>query len=495
MKILSASQIRQADSFTIKNEPIASVDLMERAARELYHWFHNNIKRTQTIAIFCGCSNNGGDGLALARMLHQTGYSVRAILVKHSERTSPDYNVNLQRLKQLNINFIEIVDVVEAEFLQADVVVDAIIGYGLQGQLSFFLTRLAKQYNLANALKIAIDIPTGLFAENNAKQNDNIIFKADTTLTFQSPKRSFMFSDFGQYVGNFKVLDIGLNQSFIANLPSDHFYIDEHFVKPLLLKREKFNHKGTFGHAAIVAGSIGKVGAAILSTKAALKSGAGLVTAIVPQCGLNPLQSVAPEIMVGKCHGVHFTEEILLDINPTAIGIGPGLSTEKSTATCVLDFIKNQNKPLVIDADALNILSAHKDWSILPKNSILTPHFGELDRMLDHTYRGEEVQELVTHFCKTHQVIVVLKGAHTAVYCPIGRVYFNSTGTNGMATAGSGDVLTGVITGLLAQNYSALNAAIIGVYYHGLAGQLASCKKGNRAMIASDIIENFHIPD
>ena len=489
MKILSVSQIREADAYTIANEPIASIDLMERAARACYKWFHEHISRTNKIAIVCGMGNNGGDGLALARMLKAAGYAIELFVVKHSKNGSQDFNTNLHRLADWNLQPLEIASIEMLAQKEADVWVDAILGSGLNSTLRGLILEVVNTLNAKQGLKVAIDIPTGLFADDNSENDVKLIFRADHTLSFQFPKRSFLFPEFGALVGQFHVLDIGLSAEFINSQQTQEHYLTWDWIKQLLPKRNKFDHKGTFGHALVIAGSKGKIGAGILVSRAALKSGAGLVSVYLPQCGLNPMQAANPEVMVQLDKGESQIENILFDLLPDAIGIGPGLGTDNTTRQAVINFIANQPAPMVIDADALNNLSLHGDWSIVPENSILTPHLGELDRILDGRFRGEAVFEPTRKFAMQYNLNVLVKGAHSALYAPDGNVYFNSTGTSSMATAGSGDVLTGIITGLLAQGMSPQSAAMAGMYFHGLAGEDAAIVLGDRAVTAGDIID------
>ena len=493
MKIFSVSQIRRADEFTIQHEPIPSIDLMERAARACYNWFHNNVNRQKHIAIFCGKGNNGGDGLALARMLSLAGYQfVHVFIVQHSPKASDDFTTNYTRIKNTRVKIHEInaAKDVNGTF---HVYVDAILGSGLNNPLRGLIGDVVDKINKEKGEKIAIDIPTGLFADSNADNSSAHIFSANHTLSFQFPKWSFLFPEFGPFAGKIHVLDIGLSKKFINQEPSPNKFIDEDMVKTMLPNRTKFDHKGTFGHAVLISGSKGKIGAAILATKAALKSGAGLVTAYLPKCGLIPTQAANPEIMALLDDGEDCIEKIKLTVDASAVGIGPGLGTGSKTSQTLLNFLENSTKPLVLDADALNIIAQNNAMKLVPKDTILTPHIGELSRLFGEKIKGEAVYEFARNFAQEHKVILLVKGAHTAIYTPEGNVYFNSSGTNGMATAGSGDVLTGVITGLMAQGLSPKNAAIIGVYFHGKAGELAAKLIGDSALTAGDLIENLKI--
>ena len=492
MKIFSVSQIRAADAYTIANEPISSIDLMERAARACYHWFHTTIKRNLHIGILCGKGNNGGDGLALARMLALGGFThVSVYIIEHTETASEDFKANYQRLSKTNVSCKSARST--SEIPKHDVYVDAILGSGLNKPLRGMIAHVVSELNNREGLKVAIDIPTGLFADSNAQNTIDHVFTANDTLSFQFPKWSFLFPEFGSYAGSIHILDIGLSETYVNQTQTTNYFIDEKLIEPILPIREKFDHKGTYGHALLIAGSKGKNGAAILATKAAIRAGAGLVTAYIPKCGTKPIQSANPEVMVVEDEGESMIEHIHYTLDPSAIGVGPGIGTDPKTASACIKFVENQERPLVLDADGLNCLAALNGVDKLPKQSILTPHMGELDRLLGKRYRGEEVYDAARLFAQKHELILVVKGAHSAIYTPSGNVYFNSTGTNGMATAGSGDVLTGMITGFLAQGIEPVHAAICGVYFHGKAGEAAALEKSDSSMTAIDLLDYLKI--
>lgn len=491
MKILSAAQTRQADAFTIANEPILSIDLMERAARKLYFWFKENLRHKPEIWIFCGKGNNGGDGLALSRMLLLTGWKVETFIVEHSENVSDDFKVNLERLKSLKskIRFISSVSDFPSPKNEI-VVVDAMLGSGLNKPLRGLILDLVLNINALKNFKVGIDIPTGLFAETNSQNNLRNVLKCDFTLTFQAPKYSFLFPETGVYVGQFDVLDIGLHPKFLKKIKSENYFLTEKDIERIFKPKTKFDHKGTNGHAVLVGGSLGKIGAIGFSAKACLKAGAGLVTVQIPKSGISALQNFAPEIMSGFEKGENILEEIKIEGNKT-YGFGPGMGTDIKTQNALLAALKKLSVAVVIDADALNILSLTKAWDLPPANSILTPHLGELARITGVKAFGIEALNLAKEFSKKYNLIVVLKGAHTAIALPTGETFFNSTGNAGMATAGSGDVLTGMITGFLTQGYSPVEAAKLGVFLHGLAGDFADEEMGLSGLTAIDILENI----
>ena len=503
MKILPVEKIREADAFTIENEPIDSVDLMERASSKVYEWFMKRCKTKEvSVKIFCGIGNNGGDGLALARMLYFSGIIPQVFIVRYSEKMSRDCEINFTRLKEeTEVPMYDIFS--EDDFPQIydnDIVIDAIFGSGLNRPMEGFTAELIKYINKSNAIKIAIDIPSGLILEtqklgnSETQKSQQTIAKVDYTLSFQFPKLAFMFPEYDAFIGKWEVLDIKLHKDFIDNVETLNFYTTEDVVKPIIRKRTKFSHKGTYGHALLVAGSTGKTGAALLAAEACMRTGVGLLTTHLPKDALLPMQVYLPEAMTSiDKSNTHCTE--INDILPyTAIGIGPGIGKNEETVTLLKKIIQEATQPLVLDADALNIIADNPTWlSFLPDNTILTPHPKEFDRMFGMTNNSYERLELQRKMSVVHNIIIVQKGAHTSITFPNGTCFFNSTGNPGMATAGSGDVLTGIVLSLLAQRYTPQEAALLGVYLHGKAGDIAAEKLGMESMIARDIIGNLEL--
>ncbi len=492
MKILNATQIREIDATTIASEPIASIDLMERAARKCYDWIRRKLRKHKTVKIFCGMGNNGGDGLVIARMLAGTGHKVIVYKVLHSDRPSEDFAINekrLQGIKNLHIETIadgDAMPVIDPE----DLVVDAMLGSGLTRPLEGLLSRVVMHINGAHAVVVAIDFPSGLFCEDNRENNYKHIIKADYTLTFQVPKLAFMFASNDQYVGQWFILDIGLDAEAIRKADTKNHFLQASDVRSLYRPRRKFAHKGHYGHAYLVAGSYGKAGAAVLSAKAALRSGAGLLTVQIPNSAYQVIQTAVPEAMCMADDHPQIVSGLGNLENYNAIGVGPGLGKHDQTTRALKLLIQNSTVPMVLDADALNILAENLTWcGFLPKGSIFTPHPGEFDRLAAKTTDEHDRLEKAVELAHRFQVHIVLKGAHTVVVCPDGRCFFNSTGNPGMGTGGSGDVLTGMILGWLAQNYSPLHSCLLGVYLHGRAGDLAANRKGFEGLIASDIID------
>ncbi|MDD5570676.1 MAG: NAD(P)H-hydrate dehydratase [Bacteroidales bacterium] len=496
MKILSSKQIKEADEYTIANEPVKSIDLMERAAKSCSEWLADNFKNNYSVKIFCGCGNNGGDGLAIARLLSAKKYKVEVLIVKHSNKFSDNFKINEQRLKK--IKAVKVTAVSSKEQLKnfkcehKCIIIDAIFGSGLSKPVEELAAEVIYIMNKAEAIKIAIDIPSGLFCEDNSKNIYTNIFKAGYTLTFELPKLSFMFPENAEYVGDFVILPIGLSSGFINKAETRNFILTFADIIPNLKKRKKFAHKGNFGHALLLSGSYGKIGAAVLASKACLRTGVGLLTTHIPKCGSKIMQTSVPEAMLDIDENENIISSFIDIAKYSAVGIGPGIGTEKETQSALKLIIQSASWPLIFDADAINIISENKTWlSFLPLNSIFTPHPREFERLCGKPKNEVERQQILRDFTYKYQAYIVLKGAHTSITCPDGNIYYNSTGNPGMATAGSGDILTGMILSLVAQGYSSKQACIIGVYLHGLAGDIAAEENGYESLIAGDIIKNI----
>jgi NAD(P)H-hydrate epimerase len=492
MKIFPVEKIRELDAYTIAHEPVTSVDLMERAARQCFNWIMAKMPGGKAFLVFCGTGNNGGDGLVIARLLAEKRREVRVHIFRSSKEAGPDFQVNYDRLrKNPKIKIVEHAEgEVPADLPAGAIVIDALFGSGLNKPLEAWYARIIETMNAMDAFrKIAIDMPSGLFGEDNLK-NTGVVFRADITLSFQFPKLAFMFAENEAYTGEWQVLPIGLHPKFIEENDAIAFMVGKEDVAPLVQRRKRFAHKGKFGHALLIAGSKGKMGAAILSSKACLRAGAGLVTAHIPACGYNAMQTAVAEVMVSTDEEENYLGNIPDISSYTAIGVGPGLGKEDQTQKMLKLLIQEANLPMLLDADALNILGENKTWlAFLRPGCVLTPHPKEFDRMAGESTCGYERWKKQIEFSRRFNVYVVLKGAYTSISFPDGRCYFNSSGCPGMATAGSGDVLTGIILGLLAQGYKAGDACLLGVYIHGLAGEVAAGRKSITGMIAGDITE------
>lgn len=487
LKILSAEQTKQADAYTIAHEPITSVVLMERASTAFVNWFLKHTDGSHRIAVVCGTGNNGGDGLVIARLLTDYNYSVSVFVVHGSAPTSADFTVNSQRLNT-SIKKYDIKDTAETlSFDDYDIIIDAIFGTGLSRPAEGIYQHVIEKVNSAKAMRIAVDVPSGLLAD---KPSSGTIVQADYTITFQLPKLAFLLPENFKYVGEWKTVRIGLDKQFIERASTPYFLLEKKDVKALLKPRHKFDHKGVYGKGLLIAGSYGKMGAAVLSAKAAMRSGLGLLTTHVPVCGYEILQTAVPESMVSVDAAANYFSEAPSLKEYDAIGIGPGLGQLEESKKALQELLKKINAPLVLDADALNILAANKEMiSQLPSDSILTPHPGEFQRLVGTWKDDFERLTLQQEFARKTKCVVVLKGAYTSIALSSGEVCFNPSGNPGMATAGSGDVLTGILTGLLAQGFLPKHAALLGVYLHGLAGDLAVHSGSQQGLIASDIID------
>jgi ADP-dependent NAD(P)H-hydrate dehydratase / NAD(P)H-hydrate epimerase len=483
-KILSAEQIKAWDAYTIQHEPISSIDLMERACRSFVEWFVARFDSAHSIGIVCGTGNNGGDGLGIARMLHEWNYQVKVWIVKGSVPESEDFKKNKLRLPA-RIELFEITSSAhQGLFVGCSVLVDAIFGSGLSRPTEGIYAQAIRCFNQAKAKKVAIDIPSGLMCD--APSSGEIV-KVDFTVSFQAPKLGFFMPENGGFVGDWQVVDIGLSKSFIRETETPFHYLNFKSVRKRIRTRGKFSHKGDYGKALLIAGSYGKMGACILAARAALRSGLGLLTAHVPKHGYSIIQTAVPEAMASIDANEEFISVVPELDSYDVIGIGPGIGNADATVKA-MQKVMESGKPMVIDADALNILGQHRELlHLVPKGSILTPHPKEFERLAGPSKTSFERLERQRHLARELGSIVLVKGAHTAVAVSNGDVYFNTTGNPGMATGGSGDVLTGILTGLLAQGHSSEDAVLLGVFLHGLAGDLAVREKGMSSLIASDL--------
>ena len=492
MKILKADQIRSWDQYTIAHEPIASIDLMERAATKCFEWLDGNGWLVDSFAVFCGKGNNGGDGLAIARLLAIGGCKVSVHILEFGHRGTEDFQTNLAKLHlypSVDIHFIQ--DKNNFHPLTKDtVVIDALFGSGLTRPPDGITSNLIDHINNSGCTIIAIDVPSGMSVDQSSTGNK--IVKANYTLSFQCYKLAFLMAENAAFIGEVIILDIGLLPEFLSSLDSNFELIDKSIIRSIYKPRNRFAHKGNFGHVMIIAGSYGKTGAAVLSAKACLRSGVGLLTCFIPKCGYEVLQISVSEAMVMTDANSSIITKIDDDIlKYDSIGIGPGIGTASETRAAIRELVSIYKRPIVLDADALNGLSMEKKLPALPPGSILTPHPKEFERLLGESKNDFERIEKALQNAKLINCVIVLKGHHTFIATASGKGCFNNTGNAGMATAGSGDVLTGMITSLLAQEYSSEDASILAVYLHGLAGDIAAKEISQEAMIAGDIIDSI----
>lgn len=492
MKIFPSALIKELDAYTIENEPISSIDLMERAAKAITNAITRQWNNNTPVTLFAGPGNNGGDALAVARLLAEKGYKVEVYLFNTKGELSPDCQENKELLQVTdNASLHEISTQFTPPQLTADhLVIDGLFGSGLNNPLTGGFAAVVRYINASPATVVAIDIPSGLMGEDNSFNTTHTIIRADYTFSLQLPKLSFLFAENADFVGEWKLLDIGLSPEAIEETETDYFLTEEKDIRPLIRQRKKFAHKGNFGHALLIAGSHGMAGASILAGRSCLRSGVGLLTIHAPAHNNTIVQSTVPEAMVeADIHENYFacptdTEDY------NAVGIGPGLGKSQETETALLDQIRMCQCPMVIDADALNLLAKNrKTLTVLPKGSILTPHPKELERLVGKCQNSYERLAKACALAQLANAHIILKGAYSAVITPEGQCHFNPTGNAGLATAGSGDVLTGIILSLLAQGYATEDAAKVGTYVHGMAGELARQKYGLIALNAGDIIE------
>lgn len=477
MKILDSGEIRKWDAYTIKNEPISSFDLMERAAKLCTKYILGSYA-FNSVDIFCGIGNNGGDGLVVARLLNERKISVNVYIVEFSKNYAEDFQKNLDLLPKSIQPQILTQEKFETE-INGELIIDAIFGSGLNKPIEGWLGEVVKVINDSKKQIVSIDMPSGLFSDSNRGNNFEHIVKSDRTITFQCPKLSFFFPEYSKYVGHFHILNIGLSNSFSGK--SDYNYVTRSDIQ--LKNRNKFSHKGENGYLTVIGGIINMFGAAIICSKAAFRTGCGYVGTRCSEKGIQPLMNHLPEAVWLDNKSENYPDKT------TAIAIGPGLGLSDESIKLLTQAL-DSHIPLVIDADAITLIS--EDTTLLdklPKNSILTPHRGELERLIGKTNSSEDLLVNQMNFSKKYKIFIIQKGAYSKLTCPDGTVYINSTGNPGMASAGMGDALTGIIGSLLAQNYSPKVSALFGMYLHGYAGDLIEQKTGQRGMLTTDLID------
>ena len=494
MKIFTAAQIHELDNYTITHEPIKSIDLMERAAKTITRAIMDEWTDRTPMVIFAGPGNNGGDALAVARLLAEENYKVSVYLFNIHNKLSDDCAANKQRLidSKRAGHFTEVTLNFDPPELTEDmVVIDGLFGSGLNKPLIGGFASLVKYINQCPAKVVSIDIPSGLMCEDNTYNIHSNIIRADLTLTLQQKKLSMMMADCQKYIGRLRVLDIRLSKEYIDKTEANCRILEEQDVRRLLMPRDDFAHKGAMGNALIIAGSYGMAGAAVLATRACLRSGVGKVTVHTPRRNYLVMQTAVPEAVMQMDHEETYFSESVDSTDFDALGIGPGLGLVENTAIALIGQIRRTSCPIVADADALNILANHQAWmQQLPSGIIMTPHPKEFDRMAGSTSNNDyerliRAQQMAEHI----KGYILLKGHHSALCMPDGHIVFNATGNSGMATAGSGDVLTGILTALLARGYDKGTACQLGMYLHGLAGDLAAKEVGKESLVASDIIQ------
>lgn len=491
MKILTSTQFKELDRYTIEHEPIDSIQLMERAARAIADYLMQLYSSSSRFIIFAGPGNNGGDALAVARILAKNNYCVDAYLFNINGRLSPDCLINKKQLNGYSaINFTEVTSQFEFPHIEAsDVIIDGLFGTGLNKPVEGGFAGVIAKINESPASTISIDLPSGLMTEDNTDNNLNAIVKADITLTIGHPKLAFFWAEYQPFIGQVETLDIGLSKEGYASLPSSISTLEESLVVDLLRPRNPFAHKGEMGHALLVSGQYGMAGATILSAQACMRSGAGKLTIHSAELNNQILQTSVPEAILSHDECDTHVSNAIATYTYNAMAIGPGLGTHQDTAEAMHQLLCSYNNELVIDADGINILGTHNNWFIdVPQETILTPHPKELENLVGRCRNSYERMTKARDFAMRLQLYIIIKGHNSMICTPMGNVIINPTGNAGMATAGSGDVLTGILLGLLSRGYSPGEACILGTYLHGLAGDLAANRLGEESLIASDII-------
>jgi NAD(P)H-hydrate epimerase len=490
MIILESPRIREWDRYTIQNEPIKAVDLMERAANACVKWLHENGFRGRSFSIYCGKGNNGGDGLAIARILSSLGEKVSVQVLEFGHKGSLEFQENLVRLHTTPVPVTFISEVSSLHPIPSeDVIIDALFGTGIDKPLEGLAAAVAVHINNASGNVVSIDIPSGLYPDRSSL--GHTIVKATHTLSFQCLKLAFLMPENAPFMGQVHLLDIGLHPDFPKLFEPHYHFFDESMAAAVYRHRQPFAHKGMQGHAALVVGATGMMGAAILAARACLRSGVGKLTCFIPPEGLEILQVSVPEAIC-KMREVELNGRKALGETFNAMGIGPGIGTSERSSQLIADLLESYEGRLVLDADALNILGAHPlrigKW---PSKTIITPHIGEWVRLAGKSHDDFERLEQVKAFSREHDCIVVLKGRFTFIASPEGKCYFNGSGNSGLAKAGTGDVLTGIITSYLAQGYAPLEAALLGVYVHGRAADEAIKTISIDSLMASDVIDRL----
>lgn len=487
MQVLDAVTIRQWDEYTIQHEPVSSADLMERAAKACVNWMMDHGYSNRKFTVFCGKGNNGGDGLAIARLLSLTHHEVQVRILEFGNRGTDDFQLNLTRLHQtlVDISFIsseESVHPVE----EGRVIIDALFGSGLNKPVEGLSAAIVRQINLSGNDIISIDIPSGLYADQDS--DGSVIVKAKYTLSFQCYKRAFMVSQSALYTGEVHLLDIGLHPGFFEAHPAADWLLSLEEIRKIFKPRNPFAHKGNFGQGGLIAGSEGMMGAAILAAGACVRAGSGKLTCILPSAGYEIMQLAVPEAMCFQGGGR--TVETIPDLSSfTALAIGPGLSVAQEVASVIRQVLTLFKKPLVIDADGLNNISLHPDMLMLiPEGSIITPHPKEFDRLFGACDNELDRIKKAREKANEWKIVIVLKGRYSFIAVPGNSCFFNGTGNPGMAKGGSGDVLTGILLALLCQGYTAAEAACLGTWLAGRAADIAVMDSAYESLLPSDTI-------
>jgi len=493
MKIFSKEQIYEGDRLTAEKQQISSTDLMERAGTQIFNWLHMRMQGAQVpIHVFCGIGNNGGDGLVVARHLVTHGYNVNTYVVNCSDKRSKNFLINYDRIKNVTKEWPTLLTCEDdfPKIEQPDIIVDAVFGIGINRPVVDWVKGLFNYFRATKAFVLSIDVPSGLHTDKMSEDPETIV-NAGYTLSFQTPKLVFFLPETAKYTVQWEVLDIGIDPEYLYTTTTEASLIGKHEVLPMYLPRDKYAHKGDFGHVLIIGGSYGKIGAVNLASRSAFSAGVGKVTAFIPKCGYTSIQASLPEAMVITDKDEEKITKIDFDITPTVIAFGVGVGTDSKTVTAFEAFLKANEAPLLIDADGINILAKKKNLlKLLKPQTILTPHPKELEGLIGKWEDDFDKLKKVKAFSKKYDVIVVIKGANTITVFE-NLLYVNSTGNPGLASAGTGDVLTGIIAGLLAQAYVPLQATLFGIYLHGRSADIILEDLGYQSMMASHVIKGL----
>jgi len=508
MKVATAEQMQELDRKAIEIYRIPGIILMENAGRGAAEVIYNAFPDLQKkrIAIVAGKGNNGGDGFVIGRHLLNKGIPIKVFLLTEPKSLRGDAEINYQIFSRMKGEVISIpsskdYQKVKKDLEKFDLLIDGIFGTGLDAEVRGYYREVIDHLNTLKKPIVAIDIPSGL-AANTGKPLGTAI-RASLTITFGLPKVGHLISPGIDYVGEVKVIDIGIPKSLVDEEKiQTHLLEEEEIRKWLSVPRRLDTHKGDYGHLLVIAGSVGKTGAAAMACEAALRMGAGLVTLAIPK-SLNAIMEMKltevmteplPETPKQTLSLRAFNSLLRLCEKKRAVIIGPGIGTFKETQSLILKLIKTLDIPIILDADGLTALSTQpKTLPAANRSLILTPHPGEMARLINST--AKEVQEdrigVSRKFSQSNHVHLVLKGFRTLIATPKGEVFINPTGNPGMASGGTGDVLTGMIGGLICQGFDILTSLQISVYLHGLAGDNVAQEMGEKSLVATDIIERI----
>lgn len=492
MKILDADQIREWDNMTISKQGITSLDLMERAALSCKNYLLKKHLK-QNYIIFCGPGNNGGDGLALARLLYEEKINVQVITVWNDGTHFSTENISNQKRLPKKISVLKFDSNFSIPFHAAEtIIIDAILGNGQNRPLDGIYKKAVEWINQTSIEVLSIDIPTGIYEVCHKKENTAI--EADKTLCFEIPKLSFFFPENDRYIGEWEILTIGSDPEFALQADGIFSYLTPEEIQHSKKKRRKYSHKGTFGSAYLFAGQVGMAGAAILASEACLRSGAGKLIIRTPKACLSILQSAIPEAICDPDPNEEVLSTFPSDLTQyQSVGIGPGIGRSPLTKALIWKLLRNGVPNLVLDADALNIISEEGWQSQIPPGAVITPHVREFERLWGISENHFQRLMLARNKAIELKIVIVIKGAHTAIISPDGQVSFNTTGNPGLAKAGTGDVLTGMITGILAQGYQVTEGVKRAIFMHGLAADALTLERDEASILASDIVKYIGI--